>query len=207
MANKVGPSKRTLKLLQEIEDEEKAQREAAERPRVAVQEREPDDEPDESIPHVETRTVAEPAAFNPADFATAFASAFSMALAQNIPAIVKAVRESGKDPELERIKTLRKQTQREDQVAARRAEVDKWLSCDHMRTHPYTGTARIGWAQQSDGYARGVCMGCGCPFTPIDAELPDPIRMKGMYAKYRAIPTTIAKNDFLHGMVVAGNPA
>jgi hypothetical protein len=76
-----------------------------------------------------------------------------------------------------------------------------------MWSHPYSGTARIGWAQQSDGNWRGTCMGCGCPFTPIESELPDPVRMRHLYMKYRAVPTTIARNDFLNGMVVAGNPA
>jgi hypothetical protein len=50
-------------------------------------------------------------------------------------------------------------------------------------------------------------MGCGCPFTPVDSELPDPKRMKGLYEKYRSMPVSIAHNDFLSGMVVAGQPA
>jgi hypothetical protein len=122
-------------------------------------------------------------------------------------AIVEGMKQSQVDPEKERIKKMRREQMRETQREARTGEVDKWMGCSHMRTHPYSGTARIGWAQQSDGHIRGACMGCGCPFSPIDSELPDPKRMKGMYVKYRAIPVSIAHNDFTSGMVVAGNPA
>jgi len=136
-----------------------------------------------------------------------FADAVGMAVAGAIPSIVKAIQESAKDPEKEKIKAMRREDMRRQQRENRQSEVDKWLACDHMRTHPYSGTARIGWAQQSDGHWRGTCMGCGCPFTPIERELPDPVRMRHLYARYRAVPTTIARNDFLNGMVVAGNPA
>jgi hypothetical protein len=122
-------------------------------------------------------------------------------------AIVQGFKASNTDPDKERIKQIRREEMRETQRQARKADVDRWLACDHMRTHPYSGTARIGWATQSDGLTRGTCMGCGCPFTPVLEELPDPVRMKDLYAKYRAIPVTIARNDFLQGMVVAGNPA
>ena len=136
-----------------------------------------------------------------------FAQAIGLAFAAQVPAIAKLLREGNVDPEKQKIKEMRRLQQREDQAAARKADVDKWLSCDHMRTHPYSGTARIGWATQSDGVTRGTCMGCGCPFTPVESELPDPVRMRHLYAKYRQIPVTIARNDFLQGMVVAGNPA
>jgi hypothetical protein len=136
-----------------------------------------------------------------------FAKAVGDAIAQSIPQIAAAMRESSKDPEKERIKHLRRMQTREEQKENRKADVDKWLSCDHMRTHPYSGTARIGWATQSDGHTRGTCMGCGCPFTPIESELPDPERMRHLYTKYRNVPVTVARNDFVSGMVVAGNPA
>jgi len=153
----------------------------------------------------EERVVVPPPA--PLFDTKAFAEAIGFAIAANIPAIAKIMRESNIDPEKERIKAMRRQQQREDQAAARKADVDKWLRCDHMRTHPYSGTARIGWATQSDGVTRGVCMGCGCPFTPIAQELPDPVRLAHLYDKYKNIPVSIARNDFLQGMVVAGNPA
>jgi len=126
----------------------------------------------------------------------AFAEAIGFAIAANIPAIAKIMRESNIDPEREKIKAMRRAQQRHDQAEARKADVDKWLRCDHMRTHPYSGTARIGWATQSDNVTRGVCMGCGCPFTPIVSELPDPERMAHIYDKYKNIPVTIARNDF-----------
>jgi hypothetical protein len=121
--------------------------------------------------------------------------------------IVEGMKQGAVDPEKERIKQQRRREMRETQEEARQAMIDRWLGCSHMRTHPYSGTARIGWATQSDGVTRGTCMGCGCLFTPIESELPDPKRMKGLYEKYRALPVSIAHNDFLSGMVVAGQPA
>jgi hypothetical protein len=56
-------------------------------------------------------------------------------------------------------------------------------------------------------------MGCGCPFTPVEAELPissdkeKTRQLRSLYEKMRALPVSIAHNDFLSGMVVAGNPA
>jgi len=186
--------KSAKRLMAEIAEEEKAKNQPAET-QVAVEEP-PAQVVREAVPFV-------PAQFDP----KIFADAVGMAIAQAIPSIVKAIQQSSIDPEKERIKKMRREDMRTQQRDNRKGEVDKWLSCDHMRTHPYSGTARIGWAQQSDGYWRGTCMGCGCPFTPIESELPDAERMKHLYAKYRAVPTTIARNDFLNGMVVAGNPA
>jgi len=185
--------KSTKRLLQEIEEEERAKNQPE--AQVAVE------EPPAKI--VETAVPFLPAQFDP----KLFAAAVGAAIAESIPSIVKAIQQSNVDPEKEKIKKMRREQMREQQRENRQNDVDKWLSCDHMRTHPYSGTARIGWAQQSDGHWRGTCMGCGCPFTPIESELPDPVRMKHLYAKYRAVPTTIARNDFLNGMVVAGNPA
>jgi len=205
--------KSTKKLLAEIEAEEREERELQGLPpaipatemRGAPEKRGNGAKAPEPKPIDEPKVMVPPPApqFDP----DAFAKAVGMAIAQSIPAIAKIMRESNVDPERERIKALRRQQQREDQAAARKADVDKWLRCDHMRTHPYSGTARIGWATQSDGITRGVCMGCGCPFTPIAGELPDPVRMAHIYDKYKNIPVTIARNDFLQGMVVAGNPA
>lgn len=187
-------TRRTQRLLQELEEEER-QKQAPPEPVVEA-----------AMPA--PQAVQEAAPFVPAQFdPKVFADAVGMAIAQSIPSIVKAIQQSNVDPEKERIKKQRREDMRRMQIENRKNEVDKWLSCDHMRTHPYSGTARIGWAQQSDGYWRGTCMGCGCPFTPIESELPDPERMRHLYAKYRAVPTSIARNDFLNGMVVAGNPA
>jgi hypothetical protein len=194
-------SKRTDRLLQELADEERE--EQLKQEAEANQHPEP---PVEAAPQIRNEPLPVPAHFD----AMAFADAVGIAVARTIPEIIKAIQQSNVDPEKERIakiKEHRKIEQRKDQVRAKIAEVDKWLSCSHMRTHPYTGTSRVGWAQQSDGYVRGVCMGCGCPFTPIDSELPDPVRMKGMYERMRAIPMSITHNDFTSGMVVAGNPA
>lgn len=182
----------TKKLLEDLAREEKA----AQGGNATVAVEEP------PKPQVQPPAPA-PAMFDP----QMFANAVGMAVASAIPSIVKAIQESAKDPEKEAIKKMRREDMRRQQAENRQSEVDKWLRCDHMRTHPYSGTARIGWAQQSDGHWRGTCMGCGCPFTPIESELPDPKRMKHLYAQYRAVPTTIARNDFLNGMVVAGNPA
>lgn len=82
----------------------------------------------------------------------------------------------------------------------------RWENCSHMRSHPYSGTSRIAWATQSDGITRGTCMHCGCPFSPIASELPDP-RMVEWYKRMIAVPMTAAQNDFITGMVAAGNPA
>jgi hypothetical protein len=122
-------------------------------------------------------------------------------------ALVEGLRAKDEDPEKVRIKKMRREQMRETQREAMSGNVDKWLACSHMRTHPYSGTARIAWAQQSDGLTRGTCMGCGCLFTPVESELPDPKRMKALYEKYRGMPVSIAHNDFLSGMVVAGQPA
>lgn len=89
----------------------------------------------------------------------------------------------------------------------REAEILKWKRCSHMRAHPYSGTSRIAWATQSDGLTRGTCMGCGCPFSPVTSDLPDPVAMKGWYEKMIAVPQTVAANDFLQGTVMAGSPA
>jgi len=188
------PKKSTLR---ELDQELKAEglREGS----VAVAESAPEPQPAQVV----AEAVPLPAQFD----ANAFAKAIGFAIAQNIPAIAKIMRESNVDPEKERIKAIRREQQRKDQAETRKNDVDKWLRCDHMRTHPYSGTARIGWATQSDGITRGVCMGCGCPFTPVREELPDPVRMAHLYDKYKSIPVSIARNDFLQGMVVAGNPA
>jgi hypothetical protein len=164
-------------------------------------------EEEEAPPSVEIENSAVPVAIASQFDPKMFAEAIGMAFAQQIPVIAKLLKEQGVDPEKERIKQMRRKQQRQDQEAARTADVDKWLRCDHMRTHPYSGTARIGWATQSDGITRGVCMGCGCPFSPIATELPDPKRMSHLFDKYKNVPTSIARNDFLNGMVVAGNPA
>jgi hypothetical protein len=197
-------SKRTDRLLKELAEEE------AEEARLKAMAEEEVAKHEEEL----ARQAAVPKITNhpaPAQFdAMAFADAVGIAVARTIPEIIKAIQQSNVDPDKERIakiKEHRKQQMREDQRRAHTADVDKWLSCSHMRTHPYTGTSRVGWAQQSDGYVRGVCMGCGCPFTPIETELPDPVRMKGMYERMRAIPMSITHNDFTSGMVVAGNPA
>jgi hypothetical protein len=92
-------------------------------------------------------------------------------------------------------------------METRQADVEKWKRCTHMRSHPYSGTARIAWATQSDGITRGVCMGCGCFFSPVEAELADSSAMKGWYQKMIAVPQTVAANDFMTGAVFAGNPA
>jgi hypothetical protein len=115
-------------------------------------------------------------------------------------AIVEGLKYRDEDPEKVRIQKVRREQMRETQREAMKSTVDRWLACSHMRTHPYSGTARIGWAQQSDGLTRGTCMGSDCPFTPVDSELPDPKRMKGLYEKYRSMPVSIAHNDFLSGM-------
>jgi hypothetical protein len=128
-------------------------------------------------------------------------------------AIVQGMKAAAVDPEKERIKIMRRQQMRETQQESMDSQIDRWLSCSHMRTHPYSGTARIGWATQSDGLTRGTCMGCGCPFTPVEAELPissdkeKTRQLRSLYEKMRALPVSIAHNDFLSGMVVAGNPA
>lgn len=200
------PSKRTQRLLKEIEQEEaeaRLKKEAEEL--VAERERELQAAAAIPVANVPARDNT-PIGFDP----MAFADAVGIAVARTIPEIIKALKEKDIDPDKERIakiKEHRKQQMREDQRNAKKGEVDKWLSCSHMRTHPYTGTSRIGWAQQSDGYVRGVCMGCGCPFTPIESELPDADRMAGMYVRMRAVPMSITHNDFTSGMVVAGNPA
>lgn len=128
-------------------------------------------------------------------------------------AIVQGMKAASIDPEKERIKIMRRQQMRETQQESIEGQIDRWLSCSHMRTHPYSGTARVGWATQSDGMTRGTCMGCGCPFTPVESELPvsqdreKNRKLKALYAEFRARPVSIAHNDFLSGMVVAGNPA
>ena len=202
-------SKRTDRLLKELAEEEaeEARLKAMAEEEVAKHEAELAELAEQAAaPKITNEPIPLPAQFD----IMAFAEAIGIAQARNIPAIIKAMREAERDPEKDRIAAIRehrKIEQRKDQVRAKVAEVDKWLSCSHMRTHPYTGTSRVGWAQQSDGYVRGVCMGCGCPFTPIETELPDPVRMKGMYERMRAIPMSITHNDFTSGMVVAGNPA
>lgn len=190
------------RVMAEIEQEEKAEKER----QASVLEsaaddyfKEPDPEPEKSV----NVAVPVPAMFDP----QLFAKAVGEAIAAAIPLTVKAMRDAEVDPEVERIKALRKLQMRETAKEGLKAQVDKWLSCSHLRTHPYTGTSRIGWATQSDGHTRGTCMGCGCPFTPIATELPDPERMGHLYAKYIHVPVSIAHNDFTSGMVVAGNPA
>lgn len=94
----------------------------------------------------------------------------------------------------------------------RASNMKKWENCSHMRSHPYSGTSRIAWATQSDGITRGTCMHCGCPFSPVASELPDfdgktSPRMLDWYKRMIGVPMTAAQNDFITGMVAAGNPA
>lgn len=128
-------------------------------------------------------------------------------------AIAMGVVDGMKAAEKEKTRVKDEQTaRRRMQMRAQRKEEEqnnlrKWKQCSHMRSHPYSGTSRIAWATQSDGFTRGTCMACGCPFSPLAQELPFPNEMKGWYERMIAVPMTSANNDFVTGMVAAGNPA
>ncbi len=127
-------------------------------------------------------------------------------IAAGVVAGMKAA-ETEKTREKDAIRDKNRKRMQAQLAETKAAEVRKWKNCTHMRSHPYSNTSRIAWATQSDGNTRGTCMGCGCPFSPIPSELPDPIAMKGWYERMIAVPQTVASNDFMTGAVFAGNPA
>jgi len=118
-----------------------------------------------------------------------------------------AAAEEVKNKEKNALKEKHRKRMQAQLMETRQGEVEKWKRCSHMRSHPYSGTSRIAWATQSDGITRGTCMGCGCFFSPVEAELADPVAMKGWYQKMISVPQTVAANDFMTGAVFAGNPA
>ena len=132
--------------------------------------------------------------------------ALGIAIAQGVVEGMKAAEVEKNREKNERTERHRMQM-RSQQLESRKSDILKWQRCGHMRSHPYSGTSRIAWATQSDGVTRGTCMGCGCPFSPIPGELPDPAAMKGWHERMIAVPMTVASNDFVTGMVAAGTPA
>lgn len=131
----------------------------------------------------------------------AFAKALSKGIVEGMKASKVEENRERDERQLAHRLRMRKQLQ-EDRANA----MLRWERCSHMRSHPYSGTSRIAWATQSDGVTRGTCMHCGCPFSPIESELPDP-KMVEWYKRMIAVPMTAAQNDFVTGMVAAGNPA
>lgn len=131
--------------------------------------------------------------------------AFAKALAKGVVDGMKAskVEENRERDERQLAHRLRMRKQLQED---REAQFQRWKNCSHMRSHPYSGTSRIAWATQSDGVTRGTCMHCACPFSPIASELPYP-EMVEWYKRMIAVPMTAAQNDFVTGMVAAGNPA
>lgn len=128
--------------------------------------------------------------------------------------VVDGMKESAKEATREKDeRTIMHRLRMRAQLTEDRANaMRRWENCSHMRSHPYSGTSRIAWAQQSDGITRGTCMACGCPFSPVASELPDfdgktSPRMLEWYKRMIAVPMTAANNDFVTGMVAAGNPA
>lgn len=122
-------------------------------------------------------------------------------------AMAFAIKEGNRDHAKEARDLKHRLRMREQQHETMKNSLRKWRQCSHMRSHPYSGTSRIAWATQSDGYTRGTCMACACPFSPNLSELPFPEEMKGWYERMIAVPMTAANNDFVTGMVAAGTPA
>lgn len=122
-------------------------------------------------------------------------------------AMAFAIKEGSRDHAKEERDKRHRLRMREQQKEAGQNNLLKWRRCTHMRSHPYSGTSRIAWATQSDGFTRGTCMACSCPFSPVASELPFPEEMKGWYERMIAVPMTAAQNDFVTGMVAAGTPA
>lgn len=122
-------------------------------------------------------------------------------------AMAFAIKEGNRDHAKEARDLSRRLQMRAQQQEEGQNNLAKWRRCSHMRSHPYSGTSRIAWATQSDGFTRGTCMACSCPFSPNASELPFPVEMKGWYERMISVPMTSANNDFVTGMVAAGNPA
>jgi hypothetical protein len=122
-------------------------------------------------------------------------------------AMAFAIKEGSRDHAKEARDQRHRERMRAQQNETMQNKLSKWRRCTHMRSHPYSGTSRIAWATQSDGYTRGTCMACECPFSPNPSELPFPDEMKGWYERMIAVPMTAAQNDFVTGMVAAGTPA
>lgn len=134
-------------------------------------------------------------------------SGFQFDYAKFGAAMAFAIKEGGRDHEKEARDKRHRERMRAQQHENMQNDLAKWRRCSHMRSHPYSGTSRIAWATQSDGFTRGTCMACACPFSPNSEELPFPKEMKGWYERMIAVPMTAAQNDFVTGMVAAGTPA
>lgn len=134
-------------------------------------------------------------------------SGFQFDYAEFGKAMAFAIKEGNRDHAKEERDLQHRMRMRKQQREEMLGKLAKWRRCSHMRSHPYSGTSRVAWAQQSDGITRGTCMACECPFSPILSELPFPEEMKGWYERMIAVPQTAANNDFVTGMVAAGTPA